>query len=171
MKYKQLITLVLGALLSLSLVAQEQAPEFFGPEIHTGETMRLSDFRGKIIYLDFWASWCPPCLLSLPAYEKMRMEIDSVDFEIIAVNVDADTADGLNFLLDTPVSYPVLVDPKGDIGIPYKVRSLPVSYLINGEGHIIKRYRGFEPGDENVIKQDIQKQLNIIQSQDSAKKQ
>ncbi len=108
------------------------------------------------MFLDFWASWCPPCLLSLPAYDKMRAEIASGDFEIIAINVDEDPEDGISFLEDHPVSYPVLKDPVGDIGKPYKVRSLPVSFLLDREGKIVRIYRSFSPGDEKEIKSEIE---------------
>jgi len=73
--------------------------------------------------------------------------------------VDEDTEDGLFFLEDYPVSYPVLADPEGDIGIPYRFRTLPVSYLIDQEGRIIETYRSYSPGDEEEIKQEI---LNLI---------
>lgn len=140
--------------------AQDLAPLFSGTELSSGEQISLSDYRGKVVYLDFWASWCAPCLVSLPAYENMRSEIDSEDFEIIAINVDEDPRDGLEFLVDTPVSYPVLADPEGDIGIPYRVRSLPVAFLLDRGGRIVKRYRGFEPGDEVDVRRDIERLLN-----------
>lgn len=125
----------------------------------TGENIRLADYRGKVIFLDFWASWCPPCLVSLPAYQRMYEEYGSDDWMLIAINVDEDTEDGQFFLEDNPVTYPSIADPEGDIGIPYKLRSLPVSFLIDQNGNIVERYRGFEPGDEAVIWQAIQNLL------------
>ena len=139
---------------------QESAPLFSGTELRSGETIALNDYRGKVVFLDFWASWCPPCLVSLPAYEEMWLELREHDFVLIAVNVDENTGDGLDFLIDTPVSYPILADPGGDIGIPYGIRSLPVSYLIDRQGNIVRRYRGYEPGDELTIRQDIEALLD-----------
>lgn len=136
--------------------AVEKAPDFVGLDIIDEKPLHLSDYLGKVVYIDFWASWCPPCLLSLPAYEKMRAEIGTEDFEIIAINVDDDPENGIFFLEDHPVSYPVLKDPDGDIGIPYRVRSLPVSFLLDREGNIIESYRSFKLGDEEGIKQDIE---------------
>lgn len=136
--------------------AAEKAPDFVGLDIIDEKPLHLSDYLGKVVYIDFWASWCPPCLLSLPAYEKMRAEIGTEDFEIIAINVDDDPENGIFFLEDHPVSYPVLKDPDGDIGIPYRVRSLPVSFLLDREGNIIESYRSFKLGDEEGIKQDIE---------------
>lgn len=152
-KFSQAIFLLVFA---GSVSAAELAPDFVGLDIHDEKPLRLSDFKGKVVFLDFWASWCPPCLLSLPAYDKMRAEISSIDFEIIAINVDEDPEDGIFFLEDHPVSYPVLKDPVGDIGKPYKVRSLPVSFLLDRDGNIVQSYRSFSLGDEEEIKAEIE---------------
>jgi cytochrome c biogenesis protein CcmG/thiol:disulfide interchange protein DsbE len=136
--------------------AADKAPDFVGLDIIDEKPLHLSDYLGKVVYIDFWASWCPPCLLSLPAYEKMRAEIGTEEFEIIAINVDEDPENGIFFLEDHPVSYPVLKDPEGDIGIPYRVRILPVSFLLDREGNIVESYRSFKLGDEEEIKQNIE---------------
>lgn len=149
---------VLAAIVGLGYLAygQDYALDFEGASIYgDGSTLKLSDHQGKVVYLDFWASWCPPCLLSLPAYDEMYKEIGNENFELIAINVDEDTEDGLFFLEDFPVSYPVLADPEGDIGIPYGLRTLPVSYLIDQEGRIIETYRSYSLGDEVELKQQI----------------
>jgi thiol-disulfide isomerase/thioredoxin len=138
-----------------SLLAQETAPHFSGTAINTGQHIDLADFRGKVVFIDFWASWCPPCLDSLPAYDRMRQEIGTEEFEIIAVNVDEDTGDGLSFLEAHPVSYPVLADPNGDIGIPWGIRTLPRSFLLDREGRIVARHKRFKRGDEIRLQQDI----------------
>lgn len=142
------------------VLAQELAQEFSAPLITGNEQVRLSDYRGKVVFLDFWASWCPPCLVSLPAYDKMYRELDSEEFEIIAINVDENVDDGIDFLEDHPVSYPILADPDGEVGIPYGIRSLPVSYLIDREGRIVQRYRSFTIGDEIELKKLIEELLN-----------
>ena len=86
----------------------------------------------------------------------MRAEIGTEDFEIIAINVDEDPANGVFFLEDHPVSYPVLKDPDGDIGIPYGVRSLPVSFLLDRDGKLIESFRSFKLGDEVELKAAIE---------------
>lgn len=147
--------LCLIVLLAPSVQAREPAPPLGGMDLATGQHIQLEDYRGKVVYVDFWASWCPPCLLSLPAYEKMRREIGTGDFEIIAVNVDERTEDGLQFLEAHPVSYPVIADPVGAIGIPYGVRTLPVSFLLDREGRIVWKHNGFRGDDGVMIKQRI----------------
>lgn len=150
---------ILLTMFSTIVAAAELALDFSGTELRDERTIHLADYRGKVVFIDFWASWCPPCLLSLPAYEKMRKEIDSEEFEIIAINVDEQTQDGLDFLEDHPVSYPMLADPEGDIGIPYGIRSLPMSFLVDRNGLIVQSYRSFKAGDETSLKQEIEKLL------------
>jgi peroxiredoxin len=159
MRFKFIRFTVLIFCLPGVVIAQELAQEFSAPLITGGEQVRLSDYRGKIVFLDFWASWCPPCLVSLPAYEKMYSELGNVEFEIIAINVDEHIDDGIAFLEDHPVSYPVLADPDGEVGIPYGVRSLPISYLIDREGRIVQRYRSYKIGDEIQLKKLIEELL------------
>ena len=142
-------------ILTLQVQAQQSAPVFSGTDLLTGQTVSLEAYRGKVIFIDFWASWCPPCILSMPAYDRLRSELGTEQFEIIAINVDENTQDGLEFLIDNPVTYPVLADPEGEIGIPYGIRSLPISFLLDKDGTIVRTYRGYKPGDELEIKEDI----------------
>jgi thiol-disulfide isomerase/thioredoxin len=147
---------MLGLLLLVQTApAQESAILFSGEDLDSGKQISLVDYRGKVVLVDFWASWCPPCLASLPAYEQMRQEIGTAEFEIIAINVDEDTEDGLEFLRNHAVSYPVIADPEGDIGIPYRIRSLPRTFLLDREGRIVSSHKSFKSGDEISLKQEI----------------
>ena len=146
-------------LLLQSATASEPAHSFSGMTMNGGQAISLDEYRGKVVFLDFWASWCVPCLTSLPIYEEMRGEIGTDEFEIIAINVDEYTDDGMAFLEEHPVTYPVIADPDGDIGIPYGIRTLPHSFLLDRDGHIVASFRSFKTGDEVRIKTAIQELL------------
>ena len=152
-----LLVTLLTMLLAQPVFATEMAPLFHGTALNTGQQIRLEDYRGKVVLVDFWASWCPPCLTSLPAYNQMRRELGSSEFEIIAINVDENTEDGLSFLDEHPVDYPVLADPLGKIGIPYGIRTLPRAFLLDREGRITATFKSYRAGDEEKIKQQIKR--------------
>ena len=152
----RLIALLLTAFILVPAWAAEPALPFSGTDVKSGDTISLENYRGKVVLLDFWASWCPPCLESLPAYERIRQDLGAEVFEVIAINVDENTQDGLQFLEQRPVSYPVLADPTGEIGKPYNVRTLPRAFLIDQEGNTIKIYKRFRSGDEDRMKKDIE---------------
>jgi thiol-disulfide isomerase/thioredoxin len=157
---KFLISLLVTIVLMGTAYAQVSAPLFSGTSINTGEQINLKDYRGKVVFIDFWASWCPPCLASLPAYDQMREEIGTDDFELIAINVDEDTQDGRDFLENHPVRYPVLADPDGEIGIPYGIRTLPHSFLLDRDGNIVVSFRSFREGDELKLRKEIEALLS-----------
>lgn len=159
MASRPLIALCLALNMAAPVLAAETAPVFSGTDLNSGRQVSLEEHRGKVVFVDFWASWCPPCLVSLPAFDQMYREINDPGFEIIAVNVDEDTADGVSFLEQHPVSYPVLSDPEGKIGIPWNIRSLPRSFLLNQEGEIVQVYKRFKIGDEEQIKRAVKELL------------
>ena len=158
-------TLLLTTLIVLSVWFQSvsaaepgaQAPDLTLPQLQGNGTVTLADHRDKIIYLDFWASWCPPCLVSMPVMNEMRnrLQAQGVPFEVIAVNVDTDPADGVDFLLDTPVDFIVLSDPDGDTPAAYAVRGMPTSYLISVDGSIALKHEGFKRSDAQMIESEI----------------
>jgi thiol-disulfide isomerase/thioredoxin len=117
----------------------------------------LADYRGKVVFVDFWASWCSPCRQSLPMYDKLAGEFPGSDFAVIAVNVDEEAADGRKFLSEHPVKYITVQNPQGDIPKAFGLSGMPSSYLIDRDGKVRQRYVGFEPTDISALKNEITK--------------
>lgn len=149
---------LLSALLALFVrhtFADDDAPALSGIDMTTGDAIELADFHGNVVLVDFWASWCPPCLESLPAYERLYRRFNDSGFEVIAVNVDENIEDAKAFLDRVPVSFPVVTDPEGNIGVPWGVRSLPRAFLIGPDGDIVLEHKRFREGDEEKLVDEI----------------
>ncbi len=135
----------------------ETVPSFKARTIDGSKSLALEDYRGKVVLLDFWASWCPPCLKSLPKYNDLRREIGTANFEIVAINVDENTDDARKFLQKHPVSYPIAKDPKGILPGVFGVKAMPTSYLIDQNGVVQYVHAAFKEGDIEKLKAEIQK--------------
>ena len=126
------------------------------PLIANGEgTVSQSSFLGRGTYLDFWASWCGPCRLSLPALNRLSQEFAPADFGVVAISVDYVDEDALDFLTRYPVDYPVAIDKTGDSGRAFAVAGMPSGYLIGRDGLIREVHVGFRKGDEAVLREKI----------------
>jgi peroxiredoxin len=150
-----LLVLALASPAAFGLEAGDRAPAFSAPSLTGDGTVELSRYRGKIVYLDFWASWCAPCLTAIPEIEAMRSEFPAQDFQIIAVNLDQAKKKALRFLAKNPVGYPSASDPKGRLPGQYGVETMPTSYLIDRDGVIRYVHRGFQRGDSAKLREEI----------------
>ena len=133
----------------------DKAPNFKLPNLQTGKLESIKKYRGKVVYLDFWASWCGPCRQSLPLLNELRKELKRKGFEVVAVNLDEDTADAKAFLKQFPVSYPVLIDPNGKVPEKYELPGMPTSFLIDKRGRVQHIHIGFKPKDMKDIRKQV----------------
>ncbi len=169
-----LLAIVLLFFVSRSLPADTQQKDFRLPQLDSSGELTLEDFRGKVVYLDFWASWCGPCRKSLPLYETLYQELAAQTqsgqtvtmhsqggrFTVLAINVDEDLQDAIRFLQQHPVSYPVLLDPQGLAAADWRVKVMPSSFLLDRSGNVVKEYAGFEESHIEEIRHDIQALLD-----------
>jgi len=133
----------------------DAAPAFSAPGV-TGGVVSLDSYRGVVVYLDFWASWCGPCAQALPALEQLRQEFPADAFQVVAVNVDREPALAKSFLRRRPVGYPSALDPGGAIPGRYGVESMPTSFLIDRDGIVRHVHRGFRAQDVALLRERIQ---------------
>ena len=142
---------------ALALEAGDKAPEFEAPLLGSERTLKLKAQRGKVVYLDFWASWCDPCQTAIPLIEKLRGEFPKDQFAVLAVNVDKDTKKATKFLQKTPVGYPSVSDPRGKLPRLFGLETMPTSYLIDRNGVIRYVHKGFRVEDIAVLRAQIAK--------------
>lgn len=124
-------------------------------------SIKLSSYKGKLVYLDFWASWCGPCKQSFPWMNAMQDKYQAQGFEVIAVNLDANNEDAQKFLVTTPAKFTVAFDSKGQTPRQYGVKGMPTSYLINSDGKVIYQHMGFNAADREKLEQKIQSLLEV----------
>ena len=117
--------------------------------------VKLSDYRGQIVYLDFWASWCQPCRKSFTWMNKMQSLYGEEGFKVIAINLDESRQKADKFLHQIPANFDVAFDPRGNTAATYKVKAMPSSYLIDKHGNVIHANLGFRGNDEEKLEAKI----------------
>lgn len=148
------------------LTMGEPAPDFefyplAAPGLDLGNKRdKLSALQGRVIYLDFWASWCVPCLKSMPQLNQLSSELSGSGFEVIAVNLDENPENGIAFVQEHPVDYPVVRADDEDISGLYQLNGLPTSYLIDRQGVLRYAHQGFKDQDLPIIRKHIVALLN-----------
>jgi peroxiredoxin len=111
------------------------APDFILQTLD-GQEMALSDLRGQVVLVNFWATWCPPCRAEMPAMQQVYDRYHDLGFEILAVNLQEQDAQMLGFVEDRGLSFPVLPDRDGSVSSAYRVTSLPTSFFVDRSGVI-----------------------------------
>ena len=118
------------------------APNFTFPDLK-GKMVSLADYKGKVVLLNIWATWCPPCVEEMPSMEKLHQELKDEGFAILAVSIDATgTEVVLPFMKEHKLSFTALTDTKGDIGSLYQTTGVPESFIIKGDGIIVEKVIG-----------------------------
>ena len=133
----------------------DAAPDFRLPVLGGEATKSLSGSHGKVRYLDFWASWCAPCRVSIPQIIALQAELGGDDFEVIAINVDERVDDALDFVQRFSMNYDNLSDPRGDIAQAYALSTMPTSFIIDRGGRVTMVHEGFRRGDIDIIRAHI----------------
>ncbi|VAX28894.1 hypothetical protein MNBD_NITROSPIRAE01-1619 [hydrothermal vent metagenome] len=116
-------------------------------------------YRGKVVYLDFWASWCKPCKQSFPWMQAMHKKYEKMGLTVIAVNVDKKKSHADGFLKKHPADFPVLFDPSGVLADKYQLAGMPMSYIIDRDGVIRHRHIGYVPAMQANYEQELQNLL------------
>lgn len=155
---------IIAGLFFLSLITSTQAaetgyPEFKLPTLTSGKMVDIKKLRGKVVYVDFWASWCGPCRKSMPQFKLLYSKLASKGFEIVAINLDENDADAKRFLNQVPVNYTVLRDASGKTPEQFGVKVMPTGYLLDRFGLIRYTHEGFRDGDAQKLEAQIKKLL------------
>lgn len=126
------------------------APEFNLVDMN-GKQHKLSDYRGKPVIVNFWATWCPPCREELPAMNRAWGEIKNQGIEMLAVNVGEDEDTIFSFMGDYPIDFTVLLDESGDIINEWPVKGVPTTFVVDPEGKLVYRAIGGREWDDDKL--------------------
>lgn len=123
------------------------------------DALGLDRFRGKVVLVDFWASWCEPCRHSFPWLNAMQAKYADRGLVVIGVNVDRERADAQRFLREMPAGFEIVYDPDGSLATQYEVPGMPSSYVFDPEGKLINRHIGFRTAARDEREAEIEKLL------------
>ncbi len=144
---------------ALSIEAGQAAPDFelAGPK----GPLQLSDYKGKTVYLDFWASWCGPCKQSFPWMNDMQSRYGAKGLRVVGINLDQKTDEARNFLNDTPAKFDVAFDASGKTPKTYAIKGMPTSVLIGPDGKVLMVHSGFKDESRAELEQHIKHALKL----------
>ena len=149
-----LAAMMLGSSFARATESGEPAPAFTLPTAK-GDAVALDKLRGKVVYVDFWASWCGPCRRSFPWMTEMQQKYGPRGFTVVAINVDKKRADAERFLAQNPAGFTVVYDEAGATPSAYAVKGMPSSYLVDVRGNVTFVERGFLDEHKAELEQRI----------------
>ncbi len=160
-KHKYIVILWVFLVITFSPCSfAQKAPTFDLPG--DNKSISLTKLKGKVVFLDFWASWCDPCRKSFPWMNDMLSRYDRKDFTIIAINLDSSREDAAKFLDKVPADFDVAYDPEGTVATKYNLKAMPSSYLIDKKGQLVFAHKGYREGDASEIEEKIRQLLNSM---------
>jgi thiol-disulfide isomerase/thioredoxin len=149
---------LLAALLAMPIASAEAlkgpAPDFV-LKSNGGKNVRLSELRGQVVMINFWASWCGPCRQEMPLLDELHSRYKGLGFTVLGVNVEEDSrkADGL--LRQIPVSFPVLYDTENEVSEMYGVNAMPTTVMVDRNGNMRYLHKGYQPGYEVAYQEQV----------------
>lgn len=150
--------LVFGTRSAAALETGQPAPEIALQDFN-GKLVKLSQLKGKVVLVDFWASWCAPCRESLPFLDKLSKSYRDRGLVVLGVNIDSDLGAARKFLKGLPVSFTVLNDPEKLVAKAYAPPTMPSSYLIDRNGKVHLVHAGFKPSDAARLDAEVKNLL------------
>ncbi len=133
----------------------------FSPLLMAADQLDVEQYRGKVVMVDFWASWCVPCRRSFPWMNEMQERYAEDGLVIIAINVDRDEADAKRFLEKYPASFTVVFDPAAEYARQFDVEVMPSSIILSRDGEVLERHSGFKTRKQQEYEQVLMHALGV----------
>ena len=149
-----LVTFIAATSAASSGLTGQQAPDF-ALKSSTGENLRLSEYRGDVVMINFWATWCGPCRQEMPLLDDLYARYQRVGFNLLGVNIDDDSRRAMDMIDELGVNFPVLFDAAKEVSKLYEVEAMPVTVLVDREGVVRHVHLGYKPGYEEKYLTEI----------------
>lgn len=146
--YGLLLTAFAATSLASSGLEGRAAPDF-ALKSSSGENLRLSEYRGDVVMINFWATWCGPCRQEMPLLDELYSRYERVGFNLLGVNIDDDSRRAMQMIEELGVNFPVLFDARKEVSKLYEVEAMPVTVLVDREGNVRYVHHGYKPGYED----------------------
>ncbi len=130
-----------------SVKLQESAPDFTLKSLE-GPNLRLEEYRGQVVLINFWASWCGPCRQEMPILDRLHQRYEDTGFAVLGVNVEGEVAPAKKIVDKTNVTFPVLIDEGQSVSELYELEAMPSTVVVDRDGVVRYVHRGYKPGDE-----------------------
>ncbi len=144
--------------LASSGLTGQPAPDF-ALKSSSGDNLRLSEYRGDVVMINFWATWCGPCRQEMPLLDELYSRYQRVGFNLLGVNIDDDSQKALNMVSELGVTFPVLFDARKEVSKLYQVDAMPVTVIVDREGTVRHVHQGYKPGYEEKYLDQIRSLL------------
>ena len=144
--------------LASSGLTGQSAPDF-ALKSSSGENLRLSEFRGDVVMVNFWATWCGPCRQEMPLLDELYSRYQRVGFSLLGVNIDDDSGRAMDMIEELGVNFPVLFDARKEVSKLYEVEAMPVTVIVDRTGTVRYIHHGYKPGYENKYLDQIRSLL------------
>lgn len=130
-----------------AVTIQDSAPDFTLKSLE-GANLRLEEYRGQVVLINFWASWCGPCRQEMPLLDRLHQRYVDTGFAVLGVNVEGEEAPARELIDKIPVTFPVLIDEDQLVSELYKLEAMPSTVVVDRDGVVRYIHRGYKPGDE-----------------------
>lgn len=155
LKSTLLLGLLTGFTVSLAATGDATPAPDFTLKSRSGENIKLSELRGNVVMVNFWASWCGPCRQEMPLLQQLYDRYQGMGFTLLGVNVDEQPAAALKMLKEIPVDFPILYDSSNKVSKQYQVKAMPSTFMVDRDGNIRHLHQGYKPGYEDDYQQQI----------------
>lgn len=153
---KKLLLIFLTVFIHCANAAEVSGPAAdFTLKSRSGQNLRLSEQKGNVVLINFWASWCGPCRQEMPKLEALYQKYQHLGFTILGVNVDKESGKGEALLKDSAVSFPILFDPESTVSRLYNIKAMPTTIIVDRSGNKRYLHLGYKSGEEEIYRDVI----------------